>query len=160
MLRSLVLMTLLKFSSIDKWVAETRFIPLYAILCGFEPGDVPGVGTCYDLKKRMIDGPFRKRAEKEIGRSQWNARPHSRNFKSEKEAKNHDLDPNHSKSEILAGKLLEQAESPREQGFEKILEDLLFQAGIIPSIESGILAETENPPKRRLLGSYIVRISR
>jgi hypothetical protein len=143
MLRSLILMTLLKISSIDKWVDETRYTSLYAILCGFEPEDTPGVGTYYDFKKRIIDGPYRKRGKNEIKRSQWNARMHSRNFKSEKEAKKHELNPNHSKSEILVRELLEESDRPREEDFNKILEDLLFQVGIIPSIESGLLNEIE-----------------
>ena len=38
---------------ITKWVDELYRIPLYAILSGFEPGDVPGVGTFYDFFQRL-----------------------------------------------------------------------------------------------------------
>ncbi|ACV62865.1 hypothetical protein Dtox_2031 [Desulfofarcimen acetoxidans DSM 771] len=34
---------------ITAWVDEMYRVPLYAILSGFEPGDVPGVGTFYDF---------------------------------------------------------------------------------------------------------------
>lgn len=37
------------------WVTEMHRVPLYAILSGFEPGDVPGVGTFYDFFPRLWD---------------------------------------------------------------------------------------------------------
>lgn len=38
---------------ITEWVDELHRVPLYAILSGFEPGDVPGIGTFYDFFKRL-----------------------------------------------------------------------------------------------------------
>ncbi len=38
---------------ITKWVDELYRVPLYAILSGFEPGDIPGVGTFYDFFARL-----------------------------------------------------------------------------------------------------------
>jgi hypothetical protein len=143
MLRSLALMILLRFSSIDKWVEETRYVPLYAILAGFEPGDLPGVGTYYDYQKRIIDGPFQKTGKNTVKRSQFNSRRHIRHLNSEKKAKKDDVDPNHSQSEILMKNLLDKSDEPRPEGFEKILEDLLFKAGIIPSIESGVIDQLD-----------------
>ena len=35
------------------WVEELHRVPLYAILSGFEPGDIPGIGTFYDLFPRL-----------------------------------------------------------------------------------------------------------
>ena len=55
---------------------------------------MPGVGTFYDFKKRIIDGPYRKRGKDDLKRSQWNATSHLRDLKSEKEAKKHETDPN------------------------------------------------------------------
>ncbi len=52
MLRSLILMTMLKETSITKWVARTRTVAFYAVLAGFEPDDTPGAGTYYDFMKR------------------------------------------------------------------------------------------------------------
>lgn len=37
------------------WVTEMHRVPLYAIFSGFEPGDVPGVGTFYDFFPRLWD---------------------------------------------------------------------------------------------------------
>ena len=38
---------------ITKWVDQMYRVPLYAILSGFEPGDIPGVGTFYDFFWRL-----------------------------------------------------------------------------------------------------------
>lgn len=45
MLRSLLVMTLVRETSITKWVALMKATPLFAILSGFNPDDVPGVGA-------------------------------------------------------------------------------------------------------------------
>ena len=53
MSRSLLLMELLRERSIDSWVHKMRYTPIFAILSGFLPNDVPGVGTFYDFIKRL-----------------------------------------------------------------------------------------------------------
>lgn len=54
MLRSFLLFLLTKPEiGITAWVDELHRVPLYAILSGFEPGDVPGVGTFYDFFARL-----------------------------------------------------------------------------------------------------------
>jgi len=54
MLRSFLLFLLTKPEiGITAWVDELYRVPLYAILSGFEPGDVPGVGTFYDFFARL-----------------------------------------------------------------------------------------------------------
>ena len=54
MLRSylLFLMTMPEIG-ITEWVNELIRVPYYAIISGFEPGDIPGVGTFYDFFKRL-----------------------------------------------------------------------------------------------------------
>ena len=54
--RSLLLMRLLNVSSTDLWVKQLRSFPLWAILSGFPPDDVPGVGTFYDFAARLWPG--------------------------------------------------------------------------------------------------------
>ena len=146
MLRSLILMTVLRKTSITAWVGWTRFEPIIAILIGFEPGATPGVGTYYDFMKRIIDGPYRKPCQcgNRVKRSEYNAKPHKRNLKKEKDAKKNDLDPNHSQSEKLAGKLLENSEEPRPMDMHRILEDLHIHLGVIPSIQEDLISDLEN----------------
>ena len=54
MLRSYLLFLMTKPEiGITAWVDEMYRVPLYAILSGFVPGDVPGVGTFYDFFQRL-----------------------------------------------------------------------------------------------------------
>lgn len=53
MLRSLLLMIATKSTSIPSWVTTLHTSPFYAILSGFDPKDLPGVGTFYDFMSRL-----------------------------------------------------------------------------------------------------------
>jgi hypothetical protein len=54
MLRSYLLFLLVRPEiGLTAWVDEMYRVPLYAILSGFEPGDIPGVGTFYDFLSRF-----------------------------------------------------------------------------------------------------------
>lgn len=54
MLRSFFLFLMTKPEmGLTKWVDEMKRVPLYAIISGFEPGNIPGVGTFYDFFKRL-----------------------------------------------------------------------------------------------------------
>ena len=143
MLRSLLLMTMRRVKGITGWVKLTRHDPFLAVLMGFKPGCVPGIGTYYDFMKRIIDGPYRKpcRCEDKVKRSEYNAGPHKRNLKNEKQAQKNDFDPNHSQSEKLAAALLANTEEPRAKNLHQILEDLHIQLGLIPSIRQGLITD-------------------
>ena len=54
MLRSWLLMLERKITSVEVWVAHLRQQPLDALLSGFAPDDVPGVGTFYDFQDRVL----------------------------------------------------------------------------------------------------------
>ncbi|MBQ9007836.1 MAG: hypothetical protein IJ088_00700 [Clostridia bacterium] len=53
MMRSLLLMMETKCPSIPLWVLTLHTSPFYAVLSGFDPHDVPGVGTFYDFLDRL-----------------------------------------------------------------------------------------------------------
>ena len=54
MLRSYLLFLMTKPEiGLTEWIHEMKRIPYYAILSGFVPGDIPGVGTFYDFFKRL-----------------------------------------------------------------------------------------------------------
>lgn len=53
MLRSYLLSVKLGISSITKWVSCLKECPLYAIMSGFDPENVPGIGTFYDFFNRI-----------------------------------------------------------------------------------------------------------
>lgn len=141
MFRSLLLMTLLKEPSITKWVDRTREKPLLAILAGFDPEDVPGIGTYYDFINKIIDGPYRKRIAGEMRRSEYNAKRHDRHLKKESEDKKAQRDAGRTASQKLADKLLAEAGQSRTEDFRKILEDLMVLIGILPSVEAGLIED-------------------
>ena len=53
MLRSLLLMVATKCPTIPQWVATLHTSPFYALLSGFSPEDLPGIGTFYDFMDRL-----------------------------------------------------------------------------------------------------------
>jgi hypothetical protein len=55
-LRSLALMVHFKDESIDAWVGRLRSDDLLAVICGFAPGQVPGVATFYAFQDRFWPG--------------------------------------------------------------------------------------------------------
>ena len=52
-LRSLVMMVVGHEDSVDSWVERLRNDDVLAIICGLVSGEVPGVGTYYDLLNRF-----------------------------------------------------------------------------------------------------------
>jgi hypothetical protein len=52
--RALIAMLLCGETSIDDWVQMMRDHPFYAIISGFDPAHVPGVGTCYEFMDRLL----------------------------------------------------------------------------------------------------------
>jgi hypothetical protein len=63
MLRSCLAMLLAGETSFDEWVALMRDEPFYALISGFEPGDVPGVGTFYEFQDRLLARPRQGRSK-------------------------------------------------------------------------------------------------
>jgi hypothetical protein len=51
--RSLLLKNLAGYTGITRWVQALESFPFFAILSGFVPDDVPGVGTFYDFIGRL-----------------------------------------------------------------------------------------------------------
>ena len=60
LLRSLIAMMLCGYTSITRWVELMRQQPYYAIISGFDPADVPGIGTFYDFMDRLLSLKFNK----------------------------------------------------------------------------------------------------
>jgi len=54
MLRSWLLMLECHITSVEVWVKRLNEQPRYALMSGFAPEDVPGVGTFYDFQDRLL----------------------------------------------------------------------------------------------------------
>ena len=90
MLRSLLLMTLLGYTSISEWVKKLRRSPRLAVIAGFasnsrEHADTPSVGAYYQFIDRLEDGAYRKPCEHYIKPSRLRKTKQLRNLKSEKQ---------------------------------------------------------------------------
>lgn len=145
MLRSMILMTLQKEKGITKWVKTTRSQgEFFGILAGFDPDSTPGVGTYYDFMDKIINWPYTPRYPKQKRRSELHLKKEKRNLPSEREAKKDDRDPNNSQSEKLVKELLDRADSPRAEDFNKIIEDLLYLLAIKPSVDAGVMSDIDN----------------
>ena len=80
MFRALLVMILFRVPRLTQWVDMMRTAPVYSILCGFDPENVPGVGTFYDFMYRLWDRkkpnfspnvkPMPKRVTKPKGKGQ------------------------------------------------------------------------------------------
>jgi len=113
MLRLLLLMLLRGVTSITTWVDTLRGSPLLAVLTGFAPDDLPGVGTIYDFKNRLVNGPYQKPCEHVTRPADDLKRRHTRHLH-DKTDDRHDYPPlYHSQSEALAADLLAHADVPR-----------------------------------------------
>jgi hypothetical protein len=65
MLRSCLAMMLCGQTSFDEWVKQMRDEPFYALISGFDPKAVPGVGTFYDFQDRLLHRPRQPRTRKQ-----------------------------------------------------------------------------------------------
>jgi len=89
MLRSCLAMMLCGITSFDVWVQMMHDDPFYALISGFHPDDVPGVGTFYDFQDRLLQRlrqprtsqrrPYRRRDQRDKAdqnKDKNNLRPH------------------------------------------------------------------------------------
>lgn len=63
LLRSCLAMMLCGYTSFDVWVALMRDDPFLALISGFDPRHVPGVGTFYDFQDRLLQRPRQARTQ-------------------------------------------------------------------------------------------------
>ena len=139
MMRSLILMKFTGEHSITKWIKTINNQDIYAILSGFEPNDVPGVGTFYDFMKRLslIDqNEFRERQHK------------LRNFKRKPKknlSKNQKQGPKHPNIvNLLVQRVLKYKAHPVHLGPDKLIHILFRQCFVLHSAEKGLLGDINN----------------
>lgn len=105
MLRSCLAMMLCGQTGFDEWVAQMRDEPFYALISGFDPNDVPGVGTFYDFQDRLLQRTRQPRSRKQ--------QPHFRaeqQDKSEANQDKNDIRPHRNIINRLADRILARPE--------------------------------------------------
>jgi hypothetical protein len=152
MLRSLLLMMLLKYESITEWAKELKAKPRLAVMSGFaanvrEKADTPSAGAFYLFIDRLEDGPYQKPCDHYIKPSKLRKIRQLRNLKGEKEQRHKDKEADLAEYDSVTKKLkddLKKAENqPRPDDLMRRLEDILIQCAVIPSAQRGLLGDTE-----------------
>lgn len=82
--RSLLLMTMVKETSITKWIERLKDNKIYAILSGFQPEALPGVGTFYDFLDRLVFADHEEKRRQRNRRKKFRRKPAKRLKKNEK----------------------------------------------------------------------------
>ena len=88
--RSLLLMTMVKETSITQWVVKLNDNKVYAILSGFDHDNLPGVVTFYDFINRIT-----KNGDRRLRQKQRNRRKKFKRKPAKKLKKNEKLPPKH-----------------------------------------------------------------
>ena len=138
MLRLLLLMLLCGVESITKWIQRLRTSPLRAALTGFAPDQIPGIGTCYAFKARLVNGPYQKPCEHVTRPADTLKRRHTRHLKDQTDDRHAYPPIYHSESDALSADLLAHAAEPRPDTLQTRLEDLFVTVGLLPSLEAGL----------------------
>lgn len=138
MLRSLLLMTMVKEPSITQWVQRMRDHKVYAILSGFDPDDIPGVGTFYDFLDRLT------MLDKEFKRKKRNRRKKFKRKPSKKLKKNQKLPPKHPNIvERIVERIMKNLELPPSLGKYRIIYQFFFHCVVEKSAQMGLLGDIE-----------------
>lgn len=148
MLRSCLAMMLCGESSFDGWVEQMRDEPFYALISGFEPSDVPGLGTFYDFQDRLLQRerqarsherrPYRRRDEQDqaaANQDKNDLRPHAGivNRLTERILQRPFAPP--TVADLLAG----QSDLAALPTWERVLQRLFYGCFVAHSVELGLI---------------------
>lgn len=148
MLRSCLAMMLCGETSFDEWVSQMRDEPFYALISGFDPKHVPGVGTFYDFQDRLLrrerqprshlHRPYRKREERDkavVHQDKNDLRPHTDivNRLAERILGRPFMPP--SIDELLSG----QSDMTTLPPWERVLQRLFYGCFVAHSVELGLI---------------------
>ena len=142
MLRALLLMTLLRYTSIPKWAQELRVKPRLAIIAGFEPLHTPVSGTFYLFIDRLEDGEYQKPCQHYIRPSKLRKIKQLRNLKKEKKQRKQDKQTDLAVYDSVTRKLRDELKASEDQSrpddlhrppqecLRRLLADLHHGAGL------------------------------
>ena len=136
MLRALLLMILLRYASIPKYVEDMKSKPRIAHIAGFDPDDVPATSTFYLFIDRIEDGKYQKPCEHVIKSSKLRKGMHRRNLATEKEQRQKDAQTDATVYDSVTGKLKDELiakkNQPRPDDMTRRLEDILALSFLQP----------------------------
>jgi hypothetical protein len=139
MLRSLLLMKQTAEHSITTWVQSLKNSDVYAILSGFEPDDVPGVGTFYDFINRIALIDKDSENEKRKRPPDFKRKPNKKLKQNQKQPPKHPDIVNK-----MVNRVMKYEHHPLHLGQQKLVLDILSQCFVRPSANKGLLGDTQN----------------
>jgi len=144
MLRSLLAMVLCGVFSIDVWVDTMRSHPFYAVISGFDPQDVPAVGTFHLFMDRilgLVDNP-----PKHLRRP----RPKTKDTNSQSRDKNRDTAKHQDIINRLANRITQSGAALKQpdwalspdtkfRRYEAVLKAIFYTLFVPKSVELGLI---------------------
>ena len=126
-------------ASITKWVETLQSEPFWAILSGFKPYCVPGIGTFYDFEKRLCDFDKGQRVE----RINYMHKPKSK--PREKLKKNEKKPPKHKGivKKVVERIMRDEAKSQPVRADDNV-HSIFKKCFVLPSAQKGLLGNLEN----------------
>ncbi|MCH9662203.1 MAG: hypothetical protein K0U66_00915 [Gammaproteobacteria bacterium] len=148
MLRSCLAMMASGETSFDEWVGQMRDEPFYALISGFEPHDVPGVGTFYDFQDRLLQREPQARSHRRRPYQRRDVRDQAATHKDKNDLRPHAGIVNRlteriggrpfappSVADLLAG----QSDMAALPSWEQVLQRLFYGCFVAHSVELGLL---------------------
>ena len=125
--------------SITRWVKKLKSEPFWAIISGFYPDNVPGVGTFYDFEDRLCDFDSGKRVERCTKMHKPLSKPKKKLKKNQKQPPKHQ-----GVVQRLVDRILRDEDKPQPERADKYLQQIFKECFVLPSAERGLLGDTAN----------------
>ena len=125
--------------SITKWVKKLNSEPFWAILSGFYPNDVPGVGTFYDFEDRLCDFDKGQRVDRCKKMHKPKAKPKTKLNKNQKKPPKHQ-----GIVEKLVNRILRDEDQAQPKRADFLLQLIFKECFVLPSARKGLLGDTNN----------------
>jgi len=139
MLRSCILMKETHETSVTKWVDTLKTNDSYAILSGFKPDDVPGVGTFYDFIDRLFGIDDDKKQQLKERTRIFKRKPTKKYKKNEKQPPKHPDIINK-----LSQRFINNEHKELHLGQNEILQQIFRSSFVNHSAELGLLGDINN----------------
>ena len=125
--------------SISEWVTTLQTEPFWAILSGFHPGKVPGIGTFYDFEKRLCDFDKGQRVERTKNMHKPHSKPRKKLKKNEKQPPKH---PGIVKR--LKNRVIREEDNPQPERPDDKLQLIFKNCFVMNSAGKGLLGNSED----------------
>jgi hypothetical protein len=148
MLRSCLTMMECGVTSFDVWVKMMHDDPFYAIISGFDPRDIPGVGTFYDFQDRLLQRQRQSRTTRCRPRRHRDTKDKAHQHKNKNDLRPHSGIVNrlvdriltrNSTSPPLAAILEGYGDFSALHPYERILQPIFFACFVAHSFELGLI---------------------